>query len=166
LEQLDESKNGNPIKIGGWLILVAIGLILSPFQLLNYLITTYPDIFFDGRWEAATTQGSAMYSPIWGPFIIGEIFANLSMTVISIYLIFLFFTKRTNFPVWYFGLSLFSIIFILLDAYILTLVMPQMEMLGSNTLKELVGSLIPLVIWSPYLIYSKRSRDTFVNLRT
>jgi len=166
MEVSEVSKNKDPLRIGGWLILVALGVILSPLRLLHLLSTTYPAIFTDGSWEALTTQGSEVYSPIWAPFLIGEIIVNVAMVLLGFYLAYLFFTKKTALPRWYLGLALFSSVFIMIDAYLVTLVVPNMDVFDAETMKELGRSLVSLLIWSPYLIYSQRSKDTFVNVRT
>ncbi|MCP4986689.1 MAG: DUF2569 domain-containing protein [Colwellia sp.] len=162
---MEVSKSREPLKLGGWLILVALGVVLSPLRLLHLSGTTFPPIFTDGTWEALTTQGSEAYSPIWGPFLIGEILINLIMVLLGIYLVYLFFTKKATLPKWYFGLALFSTVFIVIDAYIVTLVVPDMEVFNSETMKELGHSLVRLLIWSPYLLFSQRSKDTFLNVR-
>ena len=166
METSEVSKTKEPLKVGGWLIIVAIGVVLSPLRLIHLLGTTYPPIFTDGTWEAITTKTSEAYSPIWGPFLLGEIFINVILVLIGIYLAYLFFTKKAALPKWYFGVALFSAVFILIDAYIVTLVLPDMEVFDSETLKEFGRSLVSLLVWSPYLLFSQRSKDTFVNVRT
>jgi len=47
--------------LGGWLILVGIGVVLSPIRLLGLIIQVYKPIFEDGTWEALTTVGSESY---------------------------------------------------------------------------------------------------------
>lgn len=92
LEEIDE-----PRKIGGWLILVAIGVVISPVRIFYLSVSTYPQIFSDGTWEALTTISSEAYSPIWEPFLIIEILVNLIFLVLSLYLAFLFFQKNELF---------------------------------------------------------------------
>lgn len=162
MEPMDENKSAEPLKIGGWLILVGIGIVVSPIRLLHSLVTTYPQIFSDGTWEALTTAGSEAYSTIWAPLLIGEIAVNSLMVLLGLYLAFLFFTKRVSFPKWYLGVALFSSTFILLDAYLVTLVVPELEVFDSETAKEFGRSLVALFIWAPYLLISQRAKDTFV----
>jgi len=166
MESMEVSAKQEPLKIGGWLILVAIGIVLSPIKLIYHLGTVYPSIFLDGTWEALTTEGSEFYSPIWGPFLIGEITVNVILVLSGAYLIFLLFAKCASLPKWYFGLALFSSIFILIDAYMVTLVVPDMEVFDADTMKEFGRSLFSLLIWSPYLFYSQRAKETFINVRT
>jgi len=165
METLEVAESREPIRIGGWLIIVALGIVISPIRVLHLLGTTFPPIFTDGTWEALTTPGSEAYSPVWGPLLISEIIVNLIMVLFGLYLAYLFFTRKKGVPIWYFGLALFSSVFIIIDAYLVTLVIPSMEVFDVETIKELGRSLVSLLIWSPYLIYSKRSKETFVNVR-
>tara|TARA_R110002167_G_scaffold365761_1_gene591351 strand:+ start:1054 stop:1530 length:477 start_codon:yes stop_codon:yes gene_type:complete len=151
-----------PINIGGWLFLVAIGVVLSPIRQLFFLGTTYPPLFTDGSWEALTLPSSESYIPYFGVFLISEILINIAMIIGGFYLIYLFFNKKSNLPKWYFGLALFSTLFIVLDAYVVSLLVSGVEVFDSETMEEIARSFASLIIWSPYLIYSQRSKDTFV----
>jgi hypothetical protein len=44
--------------LGGWLILVGIGVVISPLRLLAELSKVYLPMFNDGTWEALTTPTS------------------------------------------------------------------------------------------------------------
>jgi len=72
-EAKNTKETATPRRIGGWLILVGIGVVFTPLKIIFLLSTTYPPLFSDGAWEAITTVGSEAYSPIWGPLIIGEV---------------------------------------------------------------------------------------------
>ncbi|RYV01239.1 DUF2569 domain-containing protein [Shewanella sp. OPT22] len=163
MDTIEETKNGTPLEIGGWLVLVALGIIISPLRMIYFFITTYFPIFSDGTWEALTTVGSDFYSPFWAPLLVSETVINLLMLIASFYLIFLFFSKQKSLPKWYFGLSVFTTVFIILDAYAITLVLPDMEVFDSETTREVARTLFSLLIWSPYLLFSERSKNTFIN---
>jgi hypothetical protein len=163
LDTLEVIDKKEPIDIGGWLILVALGVVLSPIRQLYFLGTTYPTFFTDGSWEALTLPSSESYIPYFGVFFISEILLNSAMIIGGMYLIYLFFNKKSNLPKWYFGLALFSTLFIVLDAYVVSLLVSGVEAFDAETLKEIARSFAALIIWSPYLIYSQRSRDTFIN---
>lgn len=165
METAEGSQTNEPLRIGGWLILIAIGIVITPVRLFYFIGITYPPIFTDGTWELITTQGSAVYSPLWGPILIGEIVINLMFALVGIYLAYLFFTKRSVFPKWYLGLAVTSTAFILVDAYIVSLVLPEMELFDSETVQELIRGLITLCIWSPYLFLSQRAKNTFIRER-
>jgi len=156
-----ESEKEAPTRIGGWLVLIGLGVIFAPLRILYILFATYPPIVTDGTWELLTTIGSESYSPIWGPLLIGEFLINLAVVTASFYMAFLFFTKNSKLPIWYASIALFSSIFIVVDAYIVTMVLPEIEMFDTDTIKELSRTLFALLIWTPYLLLSTRSRSTF-----
>lgn len=158
-EQQDLAK---PIPFGGWLILVGIGVVISPLRLLMFLASTYPPIFTDGTWiEVAHPEGGS-YIPYWGPLLISELAVNAIVVAGSFYLIYAYFRKLSSFPHWYAGLSVFSLFFIVVDAYLVSVIVPGIEMFDQETMKEIFRVLVSLLIWTPYLFISQRSKETFV----
>jgi len=149
--------------IGGWLILVAIGIVVTPIRIIMLIMATYPEIFLTGVWEALTTQGSEAYSPLWAPILIIEILINSGMLLAWLYMAYLFFSKKVVFPKWYIGLAVFSLVFIIADAFAIKLVMPSEPVFDPDTIKELMRSLFMVVVWVPYMLISKRVKATFVN---
>lgn len=92
----------------------------------------------------------------------GELTFNLVILLVSIYLAYLFFTKKADFPEWYAGLAFISLVFILVDSYLVTMIMPEIPMFDYETMTALVPALGSLLIWTPYLFLSKRSKETFI----
>ncbi len=158
-----ENEEKNLEGIGGWLIVVAIGIVVTPIRLVMLMMTTYPEIFSTGAWEVLTTQGSEAYNPLWGPFIIGEIIINIGVLIAWLYMAYLFFSKKLVFPKWYIGLAVFSLIFIVADAFAFKLVLPNEPVFDPDTIKELMRSLFMVVVWVPYMLVSKRVKATFIN---
>lgn len=148
--------------IGGWLILVAIGLVVTPIRIVLLIIGTYPDIFSSGTWEFLTTLGSEAYSPLWAPIIAGEILINCGLLLVWLYMAYRFFTKRKDFPKWYIGVAVFSLLFIVADAFSIKLVLPGEPVFDSDTIKELMRSVVMVAIWVPYMLVSKRVKATFI----
>ena len=145
------------------MILVAIGIVVTPFRLILLISTTYPEIFTTGIWEALTTQGSDAYNPLWAPILIGELLINLGLLLVWLYIAYKFFTKSKDFPKWYIGVAVFSFVFIIVDAYAIKLVLPNEPVFDPDTTRELIRSLFMVVIWVPYMLVSKRVKATFVN---
>ena len=84
-------QDNNELKgLGGWLILVGIGVVISPFRILLTLVQTFKPILEDGTWEAITTIGSDAYHPLWETVIIGEMTFNIVMVILWAYLVYLF----------------------------------------------------------------------------
>jgi len=148
--------------IGGWLILVAIGIVITPIRHVILMMTTYPEIFSTGAWEILTTQESEAYNPFWAPIIIGEIVIGSGLMLVWLYMAYKFFTKRGSFPKWYIGIAVFSLLYVLADAVAVKLVLPDEPIFDPDTVKEVIRSVIMVVVWVPYMLVSKRVKATFV----
>lgn len=125
------------------------------------MIATYPEVFSGGAWEALTTQGSEVYSPLWAPIIGGEVLVNGGLVLAYLYMAYLFFTKRSAFPKWFIGIAVFGLVFVIVDALAVKLALPSEPMLDPDTLSELASSAIVVAVWVPYMLVSKRVRATF-----
>ncbi len=149
--------------IGGWLIIVALGLVITPVRIIILIITTYPEIFSTGTWEALTTQGSDVYNPLWAPILLGEIVINIGLISVWIYMGYLFIKRKRIFPNWYISIAVFSLVYIIADSFAVKLVLPNEPVFDPDTVKELSRSLVMVIIWVPYMLVSKRVRATFIN---
>ena len=148
--------------LGGWLILVGIGVVIAPIKLLVTTVPVFNPIFTDGTWEVLTTVGTDAYSPIWAPLLISEIIYNIAMFIALLYLVFLFFSKHYRFPVIYIIILVIPLLFIPLDAWFVTLALPNEPMFDPETSKEFFRVLLTGLIWVPYMLISKRVKVTFV----
>ncbi len=147
--------------LGGWLILVAIGIVFSPIRILFVTIPIYSEIFSTGSWEILTTPGADAYNPLWGPIIIGEILVNGALIMVWLYIAYLFFTKNRVFPIFYIGIILFTLILVIVDAFSIALVLPDEPIFDLETSTELVRSIVACILWVPYMLISKRVKATF-----
>lgn len=148
--------------LGGWLVLVGIGLFISVIRLSYNVLAVYYPIFANGTFTAVTTQGSPLYNPLWAPILISETVVNVLLTATYAYLVYLFLRKHYVFPKVYIATVVFSVIFIPLDAWICSFVLVNQPLFDDNTLKEMVRALFGLFIWVPYMLVSKRVQATFV----
>ena len=148
--------------LGGWLIFVGLGIVISPLRIIALIFPTYSEIFSNGSWEVLTTPGTEAYNPLWGPILIGEISINAALVIAWIFIAFIFFSKKTIFPKWYIGILLFTLTFILIDALAIKSVMPNVPVFDPETIKEFGRSLIVTLICVPYMLVSKRVKATFI----
>jgi hypothetical protein len=146
----------------GWLILIGIGLVVSPIKLAMEVVPLFYNIFTDGSFEYLTTPGTDSYHPLWKPLLIFEAIYNLTIILASIFVSYLFFTKHYRFPKAYIILAILPIILIPLDAWLGSFVVKDEPMFDTSTLKEFVTSIFSAMIWIPYMIVSKRVKATFV----
>lgn len=156
------SERPGPEGLGGWLILVGLGVVLSPFIIAAQTFPVYSEIFANGHWEILTTPGYEVYRPLWAPIIIIEITINSGLILFWAFLAFLFFSKRILFPKCYIGIFVFTIVFIIADAVAVKVVLPNEPVFDPETIKLLVRIIVQSVIWIPYMLVSKRVKATFV----
>ena len=156
------SQEENLKGLSGWLILVGIGIVFSPIRLVATYYPIFSQIFTDGTWEILTTPGTEVYNVMWAPLLISEIVYNSAMVLASVYLIYLYFSKHYLFPKIYIAIIAISLVFIPLDAWLSTFVLPDEPMFDPDTTKEFARALIGGLIWVPYMLISKRVKATFV----
>jgi hypothetical protein len=156
------SEEKNLQGIGGWLILVAVGIVFTPIKKIMIKINLYPEIFSTGVWEDLTTQGNEAYSPLWAPSIIGEVLFSCGLIIVLLYMAYLFFTKSRNFPKWFVVIAIINVQFIAADAFIINMFLPSQSIFDPETIREFLRSVVTLVVWVPYMFVSKRVRATFI----
>lgn len=149
----------------GWLLLVAVGVILTPIRLIFVQLPEYNELFDDGTWDALTTVESEIYHPLWAPLLTGEIIFNFFMLFASLYLVYLFFSKHYLFPKVYIAIVLITLVFIPIDAWLVTLILPNEPFFDPQTLQEFIRVSVSALIWIPYMLVSKRVKATFVEQR-
>ena len=149
--------------LGGWLVLVGLGILLSPFKIaFQAFFPLYP-AYANGSLAAVTTPGNVAYDPLWAPILLGEFCYNFGLVIAWIYIAYLFFGKRTQFPRHYIILLVTTATFILLDAVAIKLVLPDEPIFDPDTVKNLAQAIFATLIWGPYMRVSKRVRNTFVH---
>lgn len=149
--------------IGGWLILVGIGVVFSPLIMFSQLLPLYSDLLKPEMWDALTKVGSQYYIENYSILLIGEMIINALIFLISLYMIFLFFSKKVLFKKVYIGLTVFIPVFLFSDALIVQKVLEIEELFDADTSKELFKSMITVCVWVPYMLMSKRVKRTFIN---
>ena len=158
-----ETTSKDPLDgLSGWLILVGLGLVISPLRIAFQIFPPLSEIFTSGAFEALTTPGSAAYHQFWAPIIYGEIIVNAAMLTTWLYTGLLFFKKKRQFPRWFIGILLFTLTFIVLDATSIRLVLPSEPIFDPDTTRNLIRTFVTSIIWVPYMLVSKRVSRTFV----
>ncbi|MFD1003341.1 DUF3857 domain-containing protein [Ohtaekwangia kribbensis] len=146
--------NGQPI--GGWLVLIAIGLIITPFRIIYELFfatSFYDEITWVSGWrqENYTLVGLTIF----------ELVYNITIVVFAVLLIVLFFERRSSLPkliIIYFWLNVaISVIDTLIGWKYFSDITQRNEMF-----KTVFRNLIAAAIWIPYFNTSTRVRETFV----
>ncbi len=158
VESVDEIKS-----IGGWLILPAIGLVLTPFVLIFQIAVN--GYFESGLWSSFKILG---YDNWWAlNLLMGAEFAiNVFLLVFSILLIILFFQKRTSLPKLIVVFYIISALTPIYDYVMYSELFPK-ELLAdfddTESFGDIFKSIIRAAIWIPYFMISDRVKKTFVN---
>src|SRR5262245_26580244 len=87
-----------PRPIGGWLIVVILGLALTPLRLGVHIVTVDIPFFTSETWKALTTPGRAAYHPLWAPFLIIELLGNAAFCIWAVVLFWPLFKRKRAFP--------------------------------------------------------------------
>jgi len=148
-----------PEGIGGWLILPLIGIVLSPVTGLTQ-VGTYLGL---GESWAYLNSGQKI-------FLVAEAAGVLATAiVIPVVLLVLLFRKLKAFPRFYVAWAIINIAFLFVDLVGAKLLFGEvfeqqgLEFFDGDTIKSIVRALALVVIWTPYMLMSRRVTNTFVN---
>ena len=148
--------------LGGWLILVGFGLILGLIKVIAFVISTFMPVM-EGNFLANVANPNAPeFIPNFVLLFYAELIVNAFLILMLIYLLYLFFKKNKSFPKNYIFISLFAIIVIPVDAYLVSVVIPDEKIWDVETLKSFIQTLLSGAIWIPYMLKSQRVRNTFI----
>ncbi len=150
-------------QIGGWLILVGIGLVLYPLRMLVFIGSDLLPAFSPGTWSILTTPGTELYHPLWAPLLIFELVGNILLIGFSIVAAVYFFNKRRLLPKMMVTLLIGSSIFVAADYFLADLIPFVRGQNGLESARELTRAAIACMIWVPYFLVSKRVKGTFVH---
>jgi transglutaminase-like putative cysteine protease len=143
--------------IGGWLILPAIGLCLSPFRLVYDLYSS--EYFNYVNWQILSDSNFAAYNPALGSLIVVELVVNFAILIYGIVLIVLFFQRRTSAPLFMMVFYIVTVVFVFTDSLIAESF--GIEGFDDDTTKTVIRGAIAAAIWVPYFLVSERAKGTF-----
>ncbi len=167
VEQLGQELNPDyqpkPISgLGGWLILIHVGLYISLLMSLNQFSRELIPFIGSEEWGALTSKYSEYYHPLWAPGIILETVYHVVFILFTIFILVNFYSKRRAFiflMIIYFSLNL---LFYIIDSIIVYQIPILREYDDGNSLKLTVRQAISCAIWIPYFLKSKRVKNTFI----
>lgn len=149
--------------LGGWLVLVCLGLIVAPIRDIVALLTTYGPLMSIDIWEGFFTAGSDIYNPKLGIFVGAEMIINLLLILVDGIALVFFFQRRTIFPKLFIGYLVAKALFLIVDTIVVSHLFPSEEAFDPETRKAIGQSLFGIIIWVPYMLVSKRVRATFIH---
>ena len=161
-DDLEEGDQRGHQSIGGWLILFAVGRVLSPFFLASALLIDLRGFTKPGVWSRLTTPGSVVYHPFWSVVMVYQTAGNALLLLFSIVLALLFFARWKACPPLMVGFMV-SLALFYWGAYLLCLQIPALkEHASGEQINAALSASITALIWVPYFLTSVRVRYTFV----
>tara|TARA_B100000575_G_C23133364_1_gene657821 strand:- start:108 stop:557 length:450 start_codon:yes stop_codon:yes gene_type:complete len=142
------------IGVSGWLILVEIIVFIQPFAIVYNLVSVFHMDSF------------SMWSILDGPTkyrLIFEYILNLLFIIVSLYVIVLFFKKKERFKVTFLVYLITLAIVTIIDFAWKYFLFDNVSISGLINLNHLIGAITPALILGPYIILSRRVKNTFVN---
>ncbi|MDP4611431.1 MAG: DUF3857 domain-containing protein [Opitutales bacterium] len=148
--------------LSGWLVLPALGIIVTPFIYIAGLFEQADA--FDSAWITSfTSQASDSYIPGFEPLILAEVAVNVFCLIISVAMIFLFFKKRAIMKPTYIVFAIVSVLIIIVDASITDHLLVKAGYDAVGEYGDVMPGVIKVVIWGLYFAVSERVRATFRN---
>lgn len=148
--------------IGGWLILVAINLVVRPFTLLASIVEGGSS-YFDARvWATFTSTDYTTYRPLVAVIISSELVINVSMVCWSVVTLILFFRRKRQLPAMLITMLWVTPCLLIADQMIVSaLELDTDAAADGETWKEIARAVVGALIWIPYFTVSRRVRATF-----
>jgi len=152
---------GAPAGIGGWLLLPALSMIVTPLVNGGVLFSWLPYVKSD-LWHNLPASVDRAYAGFAQPAVLAILTLNVLMTVASGLTAVLFFTKRTSAPRFFVGLG-WSVALLLAAVTSWKVASGFDESmtfadLGSDFTRQLTVT----ILWTSYMLVSKRVKATFV----
>lgn len=145
--------------IGGWLILPALGIILSIFVLPFSVYMQNIDVI--EYWDELTNIQSESYIPLFKELMYFEMLGNTILYATLLFLCYVFFTKKKLAIKVYIFFQLFSLALVIVDI-LLAKALLDLE-IESSDIRDITRGLIGCAIWIPYFLVSIRVKNTFIN---
>jgi hypothetical protein len=141
--------------LSGWLVLVAIGLVSSPFVMLYTILTVNLPFLTDSRYQPYLSS-----HPAFAALAAFEVITNIIFIASVLALAYLFFTKRKAFPTFMILYLATQCGVILFDTIAVHILVPSANLTASYA--TVARSLIGALVWIPYFVFSRRVKATFV----
>ena len=148
-------------KIGGWLILYAVGLVLYPLQTLFLLVTKLLPAVFSDNWAALTSPTNPGYHTLWAPLVIAELAGSIGFFLCSIFIVIFFFQRRHWIPKLVIFFLIANVIFVGADYFIINLFLIRTNSVNVDATINFARTVMAGAIWIPYFLFSRRVEKTF-----
>ena len=150
VEKKEKSLKG----LGGWLILVAFGLVVNIALMSSTLVELVGLLQSD---DIYVLGAHFEYLLMFEVAMIGSFIAFIAYTL------FLFARSKKEFPMFFIAFVILGFLLLIVDAAAVNFVIPEVPFLSPETTTGLIQQVFYACIWIPYMRISKRVKQTFVN---
>lgn len=149
-------------RISGPLWVLIGGLVGTSLQMAHGLVTIL-NLLGSDDWPLLTTPGTEDYHPLWAPMVAWELLAILVLFPYAVALAVFLAQRRRLFPRLAIGWFILGLIFAVVDQALVSRVPAAVAQgaLASVTM-SMVFSALGAIFWAPYLLYSTRAKQTFI----
>jgi hypothetical protein len=146
-------------QIGGWLVLLCLGLILTPLYTMVTLVKgNFTNVH---QWKMLVDTSYADYNPVLGGFVLFEFMTELAFFAFSILVLILFLKRRSSTPHLLSALYIFNVVYIVATAISGSFLELYTASETRSNINDILRALLIACIWIPYLFLSERSKQTF-----
>jgi transglutaminase-like putative cysteine protease len=150
--------------ISGWLVLPAIGIVLTPLVVLAELITG-AEAYSLATWTRLTAVGGEQYHALWEPLLLFGLAANLAILVLSCLVLVVFFQRRRSAPRLYIAMICGSALVLVVDHLGAWQIPDANAAIAPSDVASVGHSVLSAILWTSYFLLSKRVKSTFVRVR-
>jgi len=143
--------------LGGWLILVAIGLFVAPIIRIYTLVSAGGGYFSMQVWQTVAMPSGTAYHPLYGPLVAFEMICNILLLGMNLLVLCLFLAKRRAFPRVFIVTACSLALFLVLDAAGTAL----LHFKDDSSYVDGLRGVFYTVLWSSYMLKSRRVKVTF-----
>ena len=133
--------------LGGWLILVGIGLFVNPIRLWIGMAQIYQGMKSNGSWELIMSGEADRYYPGIKALILGEFTIYALQITFYIVLITLFFMKKRLFPKLFIAVVVLNCLFCFADTIFSSNILPKEMLPATGSSGVIIRYLVYLAIW-------------------
>lgn len=159
-------QNTNPNQeltgLDGWLIWVGISVIITPLRLLPNFFTEAELVWTSVSWAYLFNPEVQSLLRLTSYLIIFEFTYGAILMGLLLVQIYLFFTKHKKFPAFFIRILILFLIFKPIDSFLVNYLYPGESFFNVEAIFSYLYNSIYAMIWIPYMLKSKRVKNTFV----
>jgi hypothetical protein len=147
--------------LGGWLILLGFGLLLAPVLRVTFIYQHWAAYFSMQVWETVAMPRGDSYHPLYGPLLMYETVINTLMIGLHVLVICFFFGRRQAFPRLFMAYAWANVLFVILDEVGSAMIPSIAAGASGQNHSEAYRAVFYAIIWTLYVLKSRRVKATF-----